>query len=527
MSRESSPDHDIAGLFPSESDVPRGRPVRREVANPFRSPRRRAPLPADAWYQQGAGQPISPAPYGGPPLPAARPEETRSVADAQDDAAMAAGAAAAEAAAQNETPMENVSMGEDDGYIRQVWNAPAIPQAPSFKGSTKAERRAFMREYQKYLTQINALQCVGSRPFAMPVSACMDPFSKRRIALFDLNKDHNLVTEDEWVAWFHAAFEEDPQDFDVLKKRLTAAIRFDTKILDAESRVGRMLDELWRVLEQDHQEWVLHQEGKMVVDVMTNAIKAEALKSAVQKQLQLQRNKGLKSDVFRFVKWLRQFAAGYQLYVGLDEAAQPAPQVGAVKTDNPKGGRGDGRGTGKGGGKVDGAGGKNDVGGKADKKAQGADKSDAGSAKEGAKANKKVGCLKCGDMGHRVADCPKAAPGEAKRLLNAQLQKWRDGVTVLGGQPNYRPTERGATIEGLVRVENVLLDTGADVNVVSRGVMDALASKNAKVVVEVQDQPRKIYPYGADAKPLEMKRRAKFGTVTLDTTCEPLTLRGL
>ncbi|KAF0718357.1 Aste57867_1738 [Aphanomyces stellatus] len=57
--------------------------------------------------------------------------------------------------------------------------------------------------------------------------------------------------------------------------------------------------------------------------------------------------------------------------------------------------------------------------------------------------------------------------------------------------------------------------------------MDALASKNAKVVVEVQDQPRKIYPYGADAKPLEMKRRAKFGTVTLDTTCGPLTLRGL
>ncbi|ETV93780.1 hypothetical protein H310_12344 [Aphanomyces invadans] len=212
-----------------------------------------------------------------------------------------------------------------------------------------------MREYQKYLAQINALQCVGSRPFAMPVSACMDPFSKRRIALFDMNKDHNVVTEEEWVAWFHAAFDEDPQDLDVLKRRLSNAIRFDTKVLDAESRVGRMLDDLMRVLEQDHQEWVLHQEGKIVVEIMTKAIKPEALKTAVQKQLQLQRNKGLKSDVFRYVKWLRQFSAGFQLYVGLDEVMAPAPQTGASKTDSLKSGRGKPDGADKNRGKPDAA----------------------------------------------------------------------------------------------------------------------------------------------------------------------------
>ena len=47
----------------------------------------------------------------------------------------------------------------------------------------------------------------------------MDPFSKRHIALFDFNKDHKLVAEFEWIAWFYAAFHEDPQDLDVLKKR--------------------------------------------------------------------------------------------------------------------------------------------------------------------------------------------------------------------------------------------------------------------------------------------------------------------
>ncbi|RHY27896.1 hypothetical protein DYB32_006577 [Aphanomyces invadans] len=169
-----------------------------------------------------------------------------------------------------------------------------------------------------------------------------------------------------------------------------------------QSLVGRMLDDLVRVLEQDHQEWVLHQEGKFFVEIMIKAIKPETLKAAVQKQLQ--RNKGLKSDVFRYVKWLRQFSA------------------------------------------------------------------------------------------------------------------------VLSSHPIRHPTERGALVEGLVRVENVLLDTGA---VVSRGVTDALADTNATVAVQVHDQPRLVYPYGVDVKPLEMKRHVKFGMVTLDTTCGPLTLRGL
>ncbi|CAK4434785.1 unnamed protein product, partial [Aphanomyces euteiches] len=51
----------------------------------------------------------------------------------------------------HETPLpEDTDMGSDAGYGRaQVWHAPAIPHPPTFKGSTKAERRQFMREYQR------------------------------------------------------------------------------------------------------------------------------------------------------------------------------------------------------------------------------------------------------------------------------------------------------------------------------------------------------------------------------------------
>ncbi|RQM19456.1 hypothetical protein B5M09_013955, partial [Aphanomyces astaci] len=126
--------------------------------------------------------------------------------------------------------------GPTDGFVS---NAPAFPDLPSYNGSTKSERRAFIRQYNKYLDQINALQLNGSRPFVMPVSACMNVFTKKRVAMWDMAN----------------------RDYQVLKKRLTTAIQFDTTILDADSRIGKMLDNLMRALERDDQALVLGQEG--------------------------------------------------------------------------------------------------------------------------------------------------------------------------------------------------------------------------------------------------------------------------
>ncbi|RHY31200.1 hypothetical protein DYB32_003684 [Aphanomyces invadans] len=71
----------------------------------------------------------------------------------------------------------------------------------------------------------------------MHVGACIDPFYKRRIAMFDLGKSHGDVTETEWVAWFMEAHDEEPAELDALKRRLQIAVQFDTRILDADSRV--------------------------------------------------------------------------------------------------------------------------------------------------------------------------------------------------------------------------------------------------------------------------------------------------
>ncbi|RLO00110.1 hypothetical protein DYB28_008814, partial [Aphanomyces astaci] len=261
----------------------------------------------------------------------------------------------------------------------------------------------------------------------MPVSACMDVFTKKRVAMWDMaNRDYRGVTEAEWAAWFSKAFEEEPQDLEVLKKRLTTAIRFDTTILDADSRIGKMLDNLMRALERDDQAWVLDQEGKTVVDIMVKAIKPLGLQKSVQRQLTLQRNKALKSNVYRFVGWLRVHTTGYHLYAPVeDEKTSAPPTMAAAEPSRP--------------------------------------------AKY---ERKKATCLKCGSENHKVVNCPKCAPGESERLLKEQMDKWESArnrkVTKLQGSAN-KSLGREAKIEVIVSVTTTLLDTGSDVGAGRRG----------------------------------------------------------
>ncbi|RHZ18181.1 hypothetical protein DYB31_008408, partial [Aphanomyces astaci] len=102
------------------------------------------------------------------------------------------------------------------------------------------------------------------------------------------------------------------------------------------SELSRMLDNLMKTLEADGQKWVLHHEGKLVMEIITKAIKPAPLPLAVTKQLQLQRNKVLKSDLFRYVKWLRQLAIGYQLYGGMDEEKPSKPPAEEPRKGNSR-----------------------------------------------------------------------------------------------------------------------------------------------------------------------------------------------
>ncbi|RHY22582.1 hypothetical protein DYB36_012372 [Aphanomyces astaci] len=69
---------------------------------------------------------------------------------------------------------------------------------------------------------------------------------------------------------------------------------------------------------------------------MTKSIKPESLKTALQKQLQLQRNKALKSDGFRYVNWLRHLQLATSC-TGREDAAKNNGRIGGkAETIAPK-----------------------------------------------------------------------------------------------------------------------------------------------------------------------------------------------
>ncbi|RHY16034.1 hypothetical protein DYB32_010685 [Aphanomyces invadans] len=180
----------------------------------------------------------------------------------------------------------------------------AAHEAPKFKGSTKAERRQFMREYNQYLEQVAALQTTTTTPLVMLVSVCIDHYTKKRVAVWELDKMVEEATEADWIASMHLGFDVLPSDLDAIKARLRGALKFDLSIVDVDSRL-------------DNQEWVLKEEGKMMVAVIVDAIKPAGLQDAVKEQIAMPRNKALKSDVIKFVRWLREYATTYQMFVKL------------------------------------------------------------------------------------------------------------------------------------------------------------------------------------------------------------------
>ncbi|RHZ00404.1 hypothetical protein DYB31_010740 [Aphanomyces astaci] len=159
-------------------------------------------------------------------------------------------------------------------------------------------------------------------------------------------------------------------------------------------------------------------------------------------------------SVFRYVKWLRQFAIGYQLYGGMVEA----------KKKNEAAGRG---------------------------------------AAEG----KIAASCRGKELDGRLSGAPSV------------------GDFVSTTKP-ANSMECQASIEDVLILPKVLLDSGSDETLVSEGLLVALERLGASLNVETK--PRLMFKlYGETTKPLHVTRQVQFKTVTLETSIGPLVLRGL
>ncbi|ETV92266.1 hypothetical protein H310_13489 [Aphanomyces invadans] len=90
-------------------------------------------------------------------------------------------------------------------------------KTPKFKGSTKAERRQFMREYNQYLEQVAALHTTTTKPLVMLVSVCIDHYTEKRVAVWELDKMVEEITEADWIASMSLGFDVLPSDLDAIK----------------------------------------------------------------------------------------------------------------------------------------------------------------------------------------------------------------------------------------------------------------------------------------------------------------------
>ncbi|CAK4577840.1 unnamed protein product, partial [Aphanomyces euteiches] len=201
-----------------------------------------------------------------------------------------------------------------------------VPLAPMYKGSTKRERREFMDEYLAYSRRVEALiRGVGGILFLMPLAASIDQKIVPRVCEHDFGKPFEEITEDEWRDYFLSAREVQELDLEWVTKAM-ASLKMDTRIRDAESRVGRLLADFYEKLEQLDVAHLPSQEPKQSVKILTAAIRPAALKATVERQLAREANKVYKSSVPAFGRWLTQLLDNFMLFESQMATAEKKPE---------------------------------------------------------------------------------------------------------------------------------------------------------------------------------------------------------
>ncbi|RLO10271.1 hypothetical protein DYB28_000086 [Aphanomyces astaci] len=370
-----------------------------------------------------------------------------------------------------------------------------------------------MDEYLAYSRRVEVLnRSKGGTMFLMPLVACIYQKIVPRVCTHDFAKLFEEITENNWRDYFLSAREAQELDLASVTKAM-ASLKMDMKIRDAESRVGRLLDDFYDKLEQLDVAHLPEQERQQSVKILRAAIRPSQLKATVERQLTREANKAYKSDVKSFCRWsvngqfyvagtlvianLKCWVAAAPLQDGLGDlivSRDVMAKLGYCPRSLLLNAR-----------RAQSVYDLDQLGGKDTPNIwQRLLQQWTCPVQDSAKyERKKATCLKRGSENNKVVNCPNSAPGESERLLKEQMVKCERArnkkVTKLQGSAN-KSLGREAKIEGIDRA-------GVEVNVIS-------------------PEPTVIQPYGL-APALKADRQVQFKLVTLDTPCGSLALRGL
>ncbi|OWZ15125.1 hypothetical protein PHMEG_00011294 [Phytophthora megakarya] len=275
-----------------------------------------------------------------------------------------------------------------------------------FHGSTAPEKQKFMKEYEAYCRQLSALETAFFKPFRMPVGACIKDESRRLIAMLDIREPDAEITEAEWINYFWEGRVEGGMDFEKVKTILAHSLKMNTKQTDVNSRVSKLVYQLYQLLEKENMEWMIQSEPKKVVRYLIDALAPEQFKSIVKNDMEKESKKPLLRDVVAFTVWLR---ANCKEYIRWEPTLALQNKRGTGTSGSSQKGAGATRNSGV-------------LGQSPGSKPPTAESSGPSTKKSPAQSRS---CLKCSSTGHRVKACPSVAPGEAENLIRESREQKR------------------------------------------------------------------------------------------------------
>jgi hypothetical protein len=153
--------------------------------------------------------------------------------------------------------------------------------------------------------------------------------------------------------------------------------------------------------------------------------------------------------------------------------------------------------------------------------------------------NQGFACLKCGSMEHTVRKCPQlTSDDEAEQLIQAARDKrkgqsYQRRVLIMkdpeetrkDSEKPRRDAGRVPTWVDGVEVDDVLLDSGADDSLVSRGLVEKIKKAGVFVREATPKKPTTAYPVGN--KRFDLIKKVKFEVVRLAKSQGPLVVRDL
>jgi hypothetical protein len=140
--------------------------------------------------------------------------------------------------------------------------------------------------------------------FAMPVGACIEAKTKRRIARWEFATAPNCVIEAQGIAYFRSANVPAHVDYAVIDEAMRS-LKMNTRLPEPESRMSTLQAVLETVLNRFNvSELAFEHEQRRLVSYLTAALTPPSFKSVVVTRLTLQEFKTYKHEVVPFCTWV-------------------------------------------------------------------------------------------------------------------------------------------------------------------------------------------------------------------------------